>query len=121
MAVNRMDRIDSEIKKTLSATIAYDLKNPVFDNAIISVTNVSTTPDLKFCKVFLSIFPDNKKEEIFYELKNCITFIRRTIAKKINLRVCPEFHFIIDDSLEYSQKMDKLFAQIEKSEGGNDK
>lgn len=120
MAVNRMNRIDSEIQKTLSYTLSYELKNPIFENSFISVTKVSTSPDLKYCKVFLSIFPDNKKEEIFNEIRNCVPFIRRTVARKINLRTCPEFHFVIDDSLEYSQKMDKLFSKIEKDEGNND-
>jgi ribosome-binding factor A len=41
------------------------------------------------------------------------------VARKINLRTCPEFHFSIDDGLEYAEKMDKLFAKIS-NEGNND-
>lgn len=121
MPVNRMDRIDSELQRALSNIISYELKNPIFDNTIISVTKVSTTPDLKYSKVFLSIFPDDKTNEIFNEIRNCIPFIRKSIAKKINLRTCPEFHFVIDDSLSYSQKMDDLFAKIAKDGNKNDK
>lgn len=120
MSVNRMNRIDSELQRALSYTISYELKNPVFENTIISVTKVSTTPDLKYSKVFLSIFPDSKVQDVFNEIRNCIPFIRKTIARKINLRTCPEFHFEIDDSLAYSKKMDDLFAKISKDGNNND-
>ena len=79
-----------------------------------------TTPDLKYSKVFLSIFPDSKVQDVFNEIRNCIPFIRKTIARKINLRTCPEFHFEIDDSLAYSKKMDDLFAKISKDGNNND-
>ena len=121
MAVNRMNRIDSELQKTLSYILSYELKNPVFENTIIGVTKVSTSPDLKYSKVFLSIYPDNKTQDVFNEIRNCIPYIRKTIAKKINLRTCPEFHFELDDSLSYSQKMDELFAKISKDGKNNDK
>lgn len=120
MAENRMNKIDSEIQKVLSNILLYELKNPIFENKIISVTKVSTTPDLKYSKVLLSIFPEKDKEKVFNEIRNSIPFIRRTIANKINLRVCPEFSFVIDDSLEYAEKMDKLFEKIKKSEEKND-
>lgn len=116
MAVSRMERIDSEIQKTLSNIFTYEIKNPNLNNVFITVTSVKTTPDLKFCKVYLSIFPDNNKEIVFNEIKNCIPFIRKAVAKKINLRICPEFNFYIDDSLEYSKKMDDLFSKIKKGE-----
>lgn len=122
MAVNRMDRIDSEMKKTLSNILSYELKNPIFENKIISVTNVSTTPDLRYSKVYLSIFPSSEQNAVFNEIRNSIPYIRKSIARKLNLRICPELSFKIDDSLEYSRKMDELFSKIEtkNSEGEND-
>lgn len=112
MAKNRMDLINAEIKKSLSNTLTYDMHSEELKNCFVTITRVDTTPDLKYSKVYLSIFPDNKKEVAFEALKNSITFLRREVAKNVKLRITPELHLYMDDSLEYSQKIDKLISKI---------
>lgn len=117
MAVNRIDRVNAEIKKALSETITYNLKEIQAENAIITITKVETTDDLKYCKIFLSIFPDTVKDKIFLSLKNSISFLRREVARKVKLRLVPELHLVFDDSLEYSQKIDKILMSLKNEEG----
>lgn len=114
MAKNRMNLINSEIQKSLSHTLTYDMHNECLKGTIVSVTKVDTTPDLKYAKVYLSIFPDNKKDEIFNAVKSSVTFLRREIARNVKLRITPELHLMLDDTLEYSQKIDELFSKIKK-------
>ena len=114
MSKNRMDLINSEIQKALSHTLTYDMHNESLKGVIVSVTKVDTTPDLKYAKVYLSIFPDNNKEEIFNTIKSSVTFLRREVARNVKLRITPELHILLDDSLEYSQKIDELFSKIKK-------
>ena len=112
MTKNRMDLINAEIQKSLSHTLTYDMHSEALKGVLVSVTKVDTTPDLKYAKVYLSIFPDTNKAEIFNVLKSSVTFLRREVARNVKLRITPELHLFIDDTLEYSQKMDQLFSKI---------
>lgn len=113
---NRMIRINDEIQKELSQIIRSDLKDPRV-GVITSVLKVDTTTDLKYCKVFVSVFgDDDKKAEVLAVLKGAAGYIRSLIAHRINLRITPEFSFVLDDSLEYSFKIDKIIRDINKNE-----
>lgn len=113
---NRMIRINDEIKKELSEILRADLKDPRV-GVITSVLKVETTNDLKYCKVYISVLGDEeKKNEVMSVIKGASGFIRTLIAKRINLRVTPEFRFILDDSLDYSFKIDKILKDIKDGE-----
>jgi ribosome-binding factor A len=82
---------------------------------ITSVLKVDTTNDLKYCKVYVSILGDDeKKQEVMEGITHAAGYIRSLIAERINLRVTPELKFILDDSLEYSFKIDKIIRDINK-------
>ena len=113
---NRMIRINDEIQKEISAIIRGDLKDPRI-GVITSVLKVDTTNDLKYCKVYISVLGDeDKKQEVMGVLKNATGFIRSLIAQRINLRITPELKFILDDSLEYSFKIDSLIRSVIKDD-----
>lgn len=112
MAKHRMELINAEIQKALSKTLTYDMHSEDFKNCIITITRVDTTPDLKYSKIYLSIFPDNNKEKVFNSLKSSVHFLRREVAQSVKLRITPELHLYLDDSLEYSQKIDSLINKI---------
>lgn len=113
----RLIKINEEIKKELNLLISYKLKNPNITGLIIA-TKVDTTPDLKYCTVYLSMMnkSDKQKKEILDAFKKSKGFIKSEIARIINLRITPEFIFKTDDSLEYAAHMDELFAKIHKDE-----
>lgn len=110
---NKLNRIDEELKKELSHIISYELKNPKV-TGLISVTDVKTTPDLKYAKVFVSILNAKNTKATLANLKKSAGFIRTQIAKKVNLRVTPEFVFILDDTMEYGAKIDSILNDIMK-------
>ncbi len=118
---NRMIRINDEIQREISEIIRSDLKDPRV-GVITSVLKVDTTNDLKYCKVYISVLgDDDKKQEVMSVLKNAAGFIRSLIANRINLRQTPELKFILDDSLEYSFKIDSIIRSIsEDSEEDNE-
>ncbi len=76
---------------------------------IISVSKVSVTPDLGVAKVFLSIFPSEKRDEIVAGIKTNSPLIRHELAKRTRnqLRRMPELLFFGDDSLDYIEEIDK--------------
>ncbi len=108
---NRLGRIDEELKKEISYIINYDLKNPNV-TGLISVTKAKITPDLKYAKVYVSILNSKNIKTTFANLKKSAGFIRSEVAKRINLRITPELVFVLDDSMEYGEKIDKILQEI---------
>lgn len=111
---NRMTRINDEILKELSQIIRGEIKDPRV-GVMTSVLRVDTTPDLKYCKVFVSVLGnEEEKDGVMKGLKNATGFIRRLLAQRVNLRNTPELIFKLDDSVEYSIRMSKLIDEISK-------
>ena len=111
MANYRRGRINDEVKKELSI-ILREVKDPRISDAFISVTSVEVSGDLKFAKVYYSAMMGDKKE-VAKGLKSSAGFIRREIARRLNLRMTPEFSFYEDHSIEHGAKISKLLNDIE--------
>ena len=109
----RLIKINEEIKKELNLIISFKLKNPHV-NGLVTATKVSTTPDLKYCTVYISMMnkSDSQKKEILDALKKSKGFFKSEIARSINLRITPDFIFKEDDSIAYAEHMDELFRKI---------
>ena len=110
MAGYRLDRINEEIKRELSQ-IVRGLKDPRIPE-LISVTAVEVTPDLKYAKVFVSLFGNPNVKEALKGLNSSAGFIRREIGQKIKLRHTPEFHFVFDNSIEHGSKISKMIEDL---------
>lgn len=109
----RIVKIGQEIKREVSVLIAREIKDPRVSEGMVSVTNAEITPDLKYCKVYVSVLGDEKvKKDVLEGLRNAAGFIRKEIASRINLRITPEFTFKIDDSIEYSAHIEEMFKKI---------
>ena len=108
---NKLNRIDEELKKELSNIINYDLKNPKA-TGMISVTDVKTTPDLRYARVYVSILNAKSVKEDLAILKKSSGLTRSLIAQRMNLRLTPEIIFELDDSMEYGARIDSILKDI---------
>ena len=108
---NRLGRIDEELKKEISNIISYGLKNPNI-TGMISVTKAKITPDLRYAQVYVSILNSKNTKETLAALKKSSGFVRTEVAKRINLRITPEIIFVLDDSIEYGERIDKILKEI---------
>ena len=108
----RGGRINEEVKREISVLIRDEVKDPRL-TAMISVTAVKVTKDLRYAKVYVSIFcnSDEEKKENFEALKSAAGFIRKEIAHRINLRQSPQILFELDDSIDYGMHIDSLIAK----------
>ena len=111
MANYRRGRINDEMKKELSQVLR-EVKDPRVSDAFISITSVEVTGDLKFAKVYYSAMMGDKKE-VAKGLKSSAGYIRREIARRLNLRMTPEFTFCEDHSIEHGARISKLLNGIE--------
>ena len=108
-------RINGEVQRELS-NIIRELKDPRVGR-MTSVTAVEVTPDLKYCKAYISVLGnDETKAETLAGLKSAAGFIRRELARTVNLRNTPEIKFIMDESIEYGMRMSKLIDDVRKNE-----
>ena len=104
-------RSNAEVQKEL-CNIIRELKDPRI-GLMTSVTAVEVAPDLKTCKAYISVFgSEQEKEDTMKGLKSAEGFIRRQLAKELNLRNTPEMKFILDNSIEYGVTMSKKIADI---------
>ena len=115
--VNRTDKLNGEFQKEIYDIISRKLKNP-FITEMFSILRVDTSKDLSHAKVYVSVFSGSpeKKQATFDAIKGDAKKIRYELSKVIRARTVPELTFILDDSMEYSDKMNKLFLKIEKGE-----
>ena len=114
---NRIDKVNSELKKEIMDVITRKLKNPLITE-IVSILDVVASKDLRHAKVYLSIFSMNseKKQATFNAIVGDAKRIRFELSKSMRMRTVPELQFILDGSMDYGDKMDKLFKKIDEGE-----
>lgn len=105
-------RINGEVLKELSNIIRSEIKDPRI-NPMTSVVAVEVAPDLKTCKAYISVLGDEKsQQDTIKGLKSAEGYIRRELARTVNLRNTPEIRFILDQSIEYGINMSKLIDEV---------
>ena len=119
MSQQRIGRINEEIQKELSARIRT-LKDPRVQDAMISVTGVETTGDLRYAKVYISVLQKERAREVLKGLKSAGGFLRREIGSKLQLRYTPELVFELDDSIDKGARMYALLNSLHVEEDGTD-
>ena len=108
-------RINEEVLRALSNTIRGEIKDPRI-HPMTSVTSVEVAPDLKTCKVYISVLGDEEaRKNTLAGLKSAEGYIRRKLAGNVNLRNTPELTFISDQSIEYGVKMSKIIDEVNKN------
>ena len=113
-------RINEEIYRELAEIIRSEVKDPRIPT-MCSVVAVECAPDLKTCKVYVSVLGgDDELDKAMEGLKSSAGFIRRELARRVNLRNTPELHFMPDRSIAYGvdmiHKIDGLNISKEESE-----
>lgn len=119
----RGERLSSQFQQEISEIIAKQLRNRYTTlSAIISVTHADIASDLKSAKIYISIYDTNeeKKLQSFEILKENAGYIRHELSKILRLRTVPELRFILDGTMEYGEKIDKLLFEISNELGDTD-
>ena len=111
MAKYRRGRINEEIQKEMTV-ILRKVKDPRVSDAFISVTAADCTADLKYAKIYYSALCGDKKE-VAQGLKAANGFIRRELAKSLNLRITPELTFLPDDSVAYGAHIASILSNLD--------
>ena len=108
---NKNKRINGEVMKVISEALRYS-KDPRI-SPMTSVMDVEVAPDLKTCKVWVTVMGNDEDRQRTAEgLKSAAGYVRSTLAKELNMRYTPEIRFIMDDSIEYAINMSKMIDEV---------
>jgi ribosome-binding factor A len=108
MKANRQNRIARLLQKELGEIFLLQTKS--MKGLLISVSLVHVSSDMSYARVYLSVFPSDKSQEIIKNMNNNVKSVRYELGTRIRyqLRIIPELKFFVDDSLDYIQKIDSL-------------
>ena len=112
MRRNRAEIVGDEMRKVMQDIISNELKDPRVP-LLTSVTQVKMTRDLSHAKVFISVFgSEHDKQEALAAIDGANGFIRFQMCKRINLRLAPELHFKLDNTLDEAARMDAIIDRV---------
>ena len=105
-------RVNGEVQRELSNIIRGGIKDPRVA-PMTSVVAVEVAPDLKTCKAYISVLGDEKaQEDTIKGLHSAEGYIRRELARKLNMRNTPEIKFVMDQSIAYGVAMSKMIDDV---------
>lgn len=114
-------RINGEVMRELSGIIRGEVKDPRM-NPMTSVVAVEVSPDLKYCKAYISVLGDEEScKDTLTALRSAEGFIRSRLARTVNLRNTPEITFILDQSIAYGVNMSKMIDDVNRADEANRK
>ncbi len=109
---HRIERVNSLIRQEISELLQRQVKDPRLGN-FIAITEVSTSPDLKYAKIFVSrLGNEEKKQETLNALASASGFFRSELFKRLRLRHTPELSFQWDDSIERGNHLLQLIDEV---------
>jgi len=109
MDTTRQKKIGKLLQQDISEMFMREARD-VTMGAMVSVTIVRVSSDLSVAKVYLSIFPSDKGDIIYKNITDNSSRLRYLLGTRVGkqLRIIPELHFYLDDSLDYLDNIDRL-------------
>ena len=111
METTRQNKISRLIQKELSEIFLLQTKS--MNGVLVSVSAVRISPDMSIARVYLSVFPSERSQDIVKNLNDNMKSIRYELGTRVRhqLRIIPELKFFVDDSLDYAERIDELLKK----------
>ena len=111
METTRQNKISRLIQKELSEIFLLQTKS--MNGVLVSVSAVRISPDMSIARVYLSVFPSERSQEIVKNINDNMKSIRYDLGTRVRhqLRIIPELKFFVDDSLDYAERIDELLKK----------
>ena len=111
MANNRIERANSEIQRCLIEIVKNKMNDPRV-NKIVSITEVNVTPDFKFCKARVSVLDLKDVENVTKVLQSSEGFIKRELAKMVDIPQVTKINFVVDKSALNSMRVEEILKTL---------
>lgn len=104
----RQQKVARQIQSDMAEIFQRDGK-PCTLGTLVTVTAVRISPDLSYAKIYISVFPFERSEEVLKAIEEKNWFLRRELGRRVKnqLKVVPELQFFLDDSLEYIRNIEE--------------
>ncbi len=113
MTSHRQERISELLHEELGILISAELTDPRLEDAMVSVTSVVVSPDLRSARVFIEhALPPKASPEVLAALQHAEGFLRQALAENLNLRFVPELSFKIDLTSTRASRIDALLDTV---------
>lgn len=108
----RSDRVAGELLHEVSSIIRNDMKDPRV-GGFVSLTRVALNNDLKRANIYVSVYgSEADKSNTMEALRSGAGFVRSLIGKRLRIRFAPEINFVLDDSIEYSARINEKLKEV---------
>ncbi|MFM2339714.1 MAG: hypothetical protein RLZZ360_350 [Candidatus Parcubacteria bacterium] len=97
--------------------VATYIRNEANTNPLITVTNVSVSPDYRKYTIFFTTIPDGREDDALIFLKRSASDIRDYVKKHTKLKIIPHLEFSVDYGERHRQHIDEIAADIDEKEG----
>lgn len=118
MASNRIGRINEEIQRELSGLLRT-VKDPRVADALLTITHVDTTSDLRYARVYISALRCDDEKALLKGLKSASGYLRHQLGQAIDLRYTPELQFFMDDSIAHGAHILDLLNHVKPANPAN--
>lgn len=108
---NRIERANSEIQKCLLEIIQTKMNDPRLDR-VVSITEVNVTPDFKYCKAKVSVLDVNEIANVTRVLQKSEGFIKRELAKMVDMPQVPKINFVVDKSTMSAIRVEEILRGL---------
>ena len=103
----RIDRTNDDIQLVLSELLR-GIKDPRVNQGLISVVRTETTGDLRYCKVYISVYGLENEKDPKKGLKSASGWLRHELSQRLHLRYTPELIFELDNSIEHGAHISEI-------------
>ena len=104
---DRMRRVDTAVRQVLGDALSQDLKDPRV--GFVTVTDVSTSPDLRHARVYVSILGTPDEQQATLDgLRSAHGFLQGRVARELRLKNTPELDFVLDHTAEKAFRLERL-------------
>ncbi|MGN1346222.1 MAG: 30S ribosome-binding factor RbfA [Eubacteriales bacterium] len=119
MAKYRKNRINDAVTAEC-AQIIREIKDPRVSGVMLTVMNSDVSADLKFAKIYYSVYGEYDEKELKKGLKSAVPFVRSQLAQRLNLRITPELTFVQDEGVRHGAEISRLLRSIAQEESNTE-
>jgi ribosome-binding factor A len=119
MQGSRAARIGDQIRAELSELLRREVKDPGV--GFVTITEVRVTPDLQIARAYYTTLGDDKaRRETRRALDRATPFLRRQVGQRLRLRRVPELEFLVDESIERADRIERIIQELHSSDTSDD-
>lgn len=107
----RMERANAEIQRCLIEIVHTKMNDPRL-NKIVSITDVNVTPDFKYCNAKVSVLNIEEASEVTRVLQKSEGFIKRELAKMVDMPQVPKINFVVDKSTLSAIRVEEILRSL---------